>query len=410
MQIHKKMGMIFTISLIFSTCVIYLSNTAAIQAESCAGQEWIKEWQYLNDNTSISRIDYLGTDIYGAGFFGDDSILWQTLVVKWNSSGDVQWAVSPITTMGSQFRDICAYGGNIYACGGNETPGGDVALIVKMDLDGNLLWNRTLSSSKQSFFWSVWADSDGIFAAGEIEIVYPDYQFILVKYDAAGTYVWNRTFNPTAFEDNGYSITADSQSIYFSAYYGTTIVKYTKDGTFLWNRTAPSSIPDGLLLDGSDLFVLSGTLAKRNSDGDVIWEATCSQCNCEGQDLVKVGDNVVIAGYSYPDYKICVIMAIDNGGTGSFSNYYCTLYNDGFALGIEYVGDFYYIQGRNSDSNNMKVILIKTKLLFDNAAPIDYVLIISIVLAVIGGIIGLVVIHRLYTKRRGKAANVKQEK
>lgn len=150
--------------------------------------------------------------------------------------------------------------------------GGIDVLLVKTDSDGNKEWHETLGGPGDDAAWSVEETEDG----GYLVLGYTDsygigrFDVWLLKTDAEGVEVWNRTFGGPS-DDEGMS------------------VRETRNGgSIIAGRT------DSYGVGGDD-----GWLIKTDAEGNEIWERTFGgsedDCLCSAQ---EIDDGYVAAGFT----------------------------------------------------------------------------------------------------------------
>lgn len=230
-----------------------------------------------------------GTYTYGAQstngpFAGNNSVL-----VKYDASGTVQWARTVSASAGSSvFRAVTTdTSGNIYAAGfqnnsstftytGTTATGncaGNNLTVVKYNSAGTTVWARTVSSCGSAAQANAVATdvSGNVYAAG-YQVGTATYGYsgqnatgtstftnvVLVKYNSSGTAQWARSlaggtnnaqFNALAVDSSGNIYAAGYQSGSGAYTYGSqaatatasgtnaVIVKYDSSGTALWANT-----------------------------------------------------------------------------------------------------------------------------------------------------------------------------
>lgn len=170
--------------------------------------------------TGTSNYDYGGGQTATGVNAGTNALL-----VKYNSAGVTQWArTTSVGTGASQFLGLSKDpSGNVFAVGSQAgtaaltySPqsvagafaGGNNAVAVKYDGNGNALWARSVSTAANaSAFNAAAADGQGNFYAGGIQTGSAAYSFgslsatgpnaganaNLIKYNSAGSEVWLRS-------------------------------------------------------------------------------------------------------------------------------------------------------------------------------------------------------------------------
>ncbi len=140
--------------------------------------------------------------------------------------------------------------GSVYLAGfTNSTGAGSLdAFLTKYDHIGTQLWTRTWGGEDDDRGWGVAVATDGsVYLVGGTSSfgMGGDDDAILVKYDAAGTLLWTRTWSG-ANEDCGRGVAvATDGSVYLVGYTSSFgagnddafIAKYNSTGTQLWNCT-----------------------------------------------------------------------------------------------------------------------------------------------------------------------------
>ncbi|MHA1270172.1 MAG: SBBP repeat-containing protein [Candidatus Helarchaeota archaeon] len=246
---------------------------------------WNITWGGIENDYGLDvAVDSHG-DIYMTGYTrsigaGD----FDMFLVKYNSSGFKIWE----RTWGGNLTDYC-YGiiidnnDNIYTAGWTESFGAGKrdAFVVKYNSTGHQIWNRTFGGPENDLGWSVATDSfNNVYFTGPTESFgYGLRDAFIVKYNASGDIIWNKTWGGTN-DDSGYDVTIDNNDNVI--FIGSTesfgagmedafIAKYDPQGMLLWNTTYGTSIND----DGCDVIADSlGNLylsGRTNSTGN--WNA-----------------------------------------------------------------------------------------------------------------------------------------
>jgi len=218
---------------------------------------------------------------------------------------------------GTPFRDaalgISVWGPNVYVAGSTEGAlsgqtalGGSDAFLRKYDKSGNEVWTRQFGTNLGDAAVKVYADSSGVYVAGEQNETEDRFgvtnQGFLSRYTLDGSMVWTRSFGDTPLTEVT-GVTGDRTGVYVvgsadvcggawcrfvhrDAY----IIKYDSNSTQLSARkfgltsgaTGVSSDPTGAYVSGfvrgtlpgqslNDSSYVSGFVRKFDISGNEIW-------------------------------------------------------------------------------------------------------------------------------------------
>jgi hypothetical protein len=173
----------------------------------------------------------------------------------------------------------------------NRHSGGDY-WAIKISLDGNFAWSRYYGGSftdiptgiietpSNEFIFAGSSDSDDV----DINNNKGTYDFWIVKSDASGAIVWEKSFGGSEIDeargivssdDGNYIVVGDTRSSEQDVSFNNGaadlfVIKISEDGDLLWNRSYGGSsfdVPRSInpTIDGG--FVIAGS--SRSSDGDV---------------------------------------------------------------------------------------------------------------------------------------------
>ena len=192
--------------------------------------------------------------------------------------------------------------GNVYVAGttfsfGVGETGDSDAFLLKYASDGTLTWQRTwgtprtdpgLSANEIGKDVAVSSDNLSIYITG----IFPNLNVFLVKFDADGNLVWERTWGNGQDFAEAVAVAQDG-SIYVTGRRSSSgagsgdvfLVKFNSEGTFIWDRTWGGANPevgsdvavaaDGSVYvagDGNSFFGNDAVLLKFNPDGILLWE------------------------------------------------------------------------------------------------------------------------------------------
>lgn len=203
------------------------------------------------------------------------------------------------------------------------TNGLEKGKLVKLDKDGNTLFEVQYDKGLSSTFTSVLVVKDGYLVTGSGE--FSEYQqenglrdAFLIKYDKNGKKVWekyygvlaNTRFNKAIEVDDGYVVIG--QSLYENMEVGnhTTgggiIVKYDFDGNEIWHNNHggnKSGNFNGIVEVDGNFYVAgkdgadSANIVKFNSKGEYVWHENYSYTDSVGfQDLVYYDNRLYLVG------------------------------------------------------------------------------------------------------------------
>nr|MDO8110028.1 hypothetical protein [Candidatus Sigynarchaeota archaeon] len=162
------------------------------------------------------------------------------LLVKWDMVGNQVWNRTWGGTLDDYGVAVCGEGTSIYTCGYTYSfgAGGVDIVLVKWDTAGNQVWNRTWGGTDYDHGVSVWCDSTAIYTCG-YSGMYDGYDGVLIKWDPTGNQVWNRTRGDCSF----LAMWGDETSIYTCGHntgnggQNLLLIKWNAVGGQIWNRT-----------------------------------------------------------------------------------------------------------------------------------------------------------------------------
>lgn len=214
-----------------------------------------------------------GTYLYtigGTTSFGD--INGDFLLTKWDINGSLIFS----TTWGGAGYEygysIWGDGSYLYTTGSTTSfsTGNDDLAIVKWDPNGNKIWNTTWGGSGDEYANSIWGDGTYLYTTGDTNSFGAgNRDLFLIKWDLSGNLVWNRTFGGTSY-DAGVSLCGDGTHLYTIGYTNSfsigssdlLLIKWDPNGNQIWNTTwggSGSDLGDSIFCDGIYLYTLGTT-------------------------------------------------------------------------------------------------------------------------------------------------------
>ena len=188
---------------------------------------------------------------------------------------------------------------------------GDVYLI-KTDASGNEIWEKTFGGSNVEYGYSVQQTSDGgfiivgftwSFGAGNTDIY-------LIKTDVKGNKIWDKTFGGSGYEfgysvqqtlDDGFIISGSSDSfgVGSSDVY---LIKTDATGNKIWDKTfGRSGYDNGVSIretSGNGFIVVGNTYSLDSGVTDIYLIKTDANGNKTWEKTFGAGDNNSASGYS----------------------------------------------------------------------------------------------------------------
>jgi hypothetical protein len=178
--------------------------------------------------------------------------------------------------------------------------GGTDFLLVKTDAYGNITWNKTYGGSTEDFGYFAQQTSDGgyIIAGYTNSFGAGKFDYFLVKTDAIGNILWNKTYGGTDDEllsickqtsDGGYIMGGYSTGGFGAGQYDAYVVKTDGNGNVIWSKTyggysgeilntIQQTSDGGYILGGYTTTFGAGSFdfyfIKIDGSGNVLWSKT----------------------------------------------------------------------------------------------------------------------------------------
>ena len=144
------------------------------------------------------------------------------LLVKFSSSGTVQWQ----KTLGGSYDDrgdsvAVAPDGSVYICGSTQSSSFITdLLLVKFSSSGTVQWQKTLGGSKTDEGQSVAVAPDGsVYVCGSTASAGAGiYDLLLTKFSSSGTVQWQKTLGGSEYDEGQSVAVAPDGSVYVYGY------------------------------------------------------------------------------------------------------------------------------------------------------------------------------------------------
>jgi hypothetical protein len=294
-------------------------------------------WNKTYDDTFRSVIQTVDGGYAIAGMYSNDFLL-----VKTDANGNAQWRRTYDPFKPSENQDMS--GSQDYAWGLVQTVDGGYALVgmsnhypgtgssddiwfVKTDANGNALWNKTYGDGGElvDYAYDVVQTVDGGYAiGGGTEIPGKQIDFWLIRTDADGNPLWNKTYGGADTDwldsmiqtaDGGYALAGGGYVSGISAYRGW-LVKTDAYGNGQWNKTfggtfqsLVQTVDGGYAIAGTiDSFGAGGDdfyLVKTDAYGNEQWNKTFGGASEEQAFSVvqAVDGNYALLGFTIESYQ-----------------------------------------------------------------------------------------------------------
>jgi hypothetical protein len=257
--------------------------------------------------------------------------------------------------------------------------GGDKDLyLLKIDEDGNQLFQKTYGGGLNDFGFNVIGTSDGnLLLLGLTNSYGVGYDIFLVKVNLAGDTLWQKNYGGAGYDSAKGIIETDDGGILIlgPASNGSTTdfrtLRLDAQGNELWQKNYSSPYNDSgldIAAAGNDEYLLFGRRQDGDSDfytikvdgqGDTLWTATYGGPDYEeGHSIFRTQDDgFVLCGHSASQDPLHNFygVKIDQNGTMIWENHYGGGVHDGSEDGIELSsGDMLLIGETDSYGNGTK--------------------------------------------------------
>jgi hypothetical protein len=304
-------------------------------------------------------------------------------LIKTDGNGDTMWN----KTYGTNQVEVCkmslqissgAYILTGYRAITNEWK--DEAFLMKIDLNGNILWQKTYGGNYRERGSTVQQTTDGGFILGGVNesFMVAGYGPYLVKTDSNGNLSWAKSYGPGDAGLDGTSIvkqTFDGGFMIFgplkdgmNGYSDFRLIKTTNDGSFSWSKAYDIFVDEvadfvqtadsGYLMLGSNLSAQGAfydvLLIKTDINGNLLWAKTYGGAISDGGVAMTATDDggyVLACGTTtFDGYSgIIYLIKIDSSGNILWTSRYgdiadlrvtslCTTVDHGFMIGGASVG------------------------------------------------------------------------
>ncbi len=302
------------IGVVIITCIFSVENLHV-------KNQIVEEWNKIYTNLIGQSRDIIETDkgFLITGYVVKDE--WPDIFLLYiDKNGNELWN----KTYGGKFEDVgeklleTANGYFIEGYTESYGNGGADFWVIKVDKQGNEIWNRTYGGRKDDFAEDIISVNNGYIMIGYTESYGRGGDIWVVKIDENGNEIWNRTYGGNGYEwgndilqtDGGYIICGVTSS-YGKGGWDFWIIKIDDNGKEIWNKTYGYwdmewakdiiEVDDGYIIGGDTTTTLTGwndiLLLKIDKQGNEIWNKTYGGKDVDSlSDIIKTGDGYTITG------------------------------------------------------------------------------------------------------------------
>lgn len=243
---------------------------------------WQRTWgESSNDEATAVGADSDG-NVYIAGTtYSFDVRGSGTFLVQYDASGSVLWQKKWDGIMNDFIRGIGTSSGGIYLAG--ETNSNDIAsrdtLAVKYNAGGSVQWAKSWGTSGTDSAYGIAVDSsDNIYICGETATM-SGTDCVLLKYSGFGSLQWSKDWSHTGTErGRAVVVTSGGSSIYVVGQTNSDgagnddalILKYGSNGALIWEKTwggINSDIAYGVAVDDTGTIYVTGMTSSFGASG-----------------------------------------------------------------------------------------------------------------------------------------------
>lgn len=380
MKPHGAIFLVFSLLMIGLIASPYFVTQQSFRIEAIPldlGDPWSILWM-RSSNDEFFTVASADNTVFvaGATLTLDDIVNENIILLKYTAEGELLWNKTWNTPIDEVAYALISSMDALYLAGKTTRgPHGTNGLLVKLDFDGNQLWNVSFGDFTTEWFTSIAIGSDGVYVSGILRKSIPDdADALLAKFDFNGNELWSEVWNQAAI-DCGHGVAVGSDGVYLVGDYGPVwdgtannafLAKYSFTGVQIWNSTWGGTEKDlarAVTVNDTSVYVTGSTrsfsntstgalfLRKFNSTNSLRWEVIdTTGLNHEGIGI-STSENTIHVGSKYEDpaagYRVNLL---EYNSTGEL-NWERAWGGAGNCQPFGYAqsGDHHYITGSTSD-------------------------------------------------------------
>lgn len=212
---------------------------------------WKIPLSLFDNSTESYDIEVFNQGIYVVGFVEDfQGPTYDSYICKLNFDGEILW--NKIITEESQnhLYSISSYNDYLYICGIGKINVHPNPRLIKLDHEGNFIFDKNYDEIR-GYLHNIKIYHDNIYCIGQADRNHQD--FLLMKFDLDGNLIWHQIWGESNAE-LGIDIDISEDYIYAYGYGGRRdhFLKYDHDGVLQWQTNS------GLYINGLDVVVHEG--------------------------------------------------------------------------------------------------------------------------------------------------------
>jgi hypothetical protein len=323
--------LIVSVLIASSTIIILIQNTPRLTVNGAQSVDVLPAqvtWQKRYGGETDDRAFYGLKTSEGFLVVGSTKSIVPNATVAWvlklNEQGNAEWNKTFPGQFGSEFRYVLNLTDGFLLIGNQFSSTGDTnGYVVKIDVQGNVVWNATFGENKTDRFFSGIATPDSYVLFG---LAYSngsnESNALIIKLDINGNVLWNRNYEIGAntvartgvlAPDSNYVI-AGYTNFQNSSNYEFLLLKMDQAGNLIWNQTyavAGSQIAysmtqanDGYLIVGyieSPQTDIDARVIKVDWNGTLLWSESIGGKNADSAAVIEPSDdgNYLVAGFTF---------------------------------------------------------------------------------------------------------------
>ena len=260
MQGGKRKSALFFLLLAISIILAPNFRNSAVSATPDSDSNLLTAnviWERTYGGAGDDRAFYATTVAEGFVVVGSSTSFQQDKTVAWvlklDHDGNALWNQTFFEGASSEFRHVLCLDDGFLLVGNVFLPSGNTdGYVVRVNGEGNMIWNRIFGGENVDKLFSSVETQDGFVLVGLTQSFGNDSDIWVVKIDVDGSEVWNRTYGG-AMEDAGRAIKSTEGNHYVVAGYTNSmgngdydflLLKIDASGNMAWNKTYGGSQSD----------------------------------------------------------------------------------------------------------------------------------------------------------------------